>query len=86
MNSSPPPRSATSDGMTVEVTVASRAVRRLTSESTTMIAQNLGPFWNFDGFFSVVGSCASTEACFDSGFRTAGSCCVILHSQDVRFE
>ena len=44
MKSSPPPKSATSDGMTVEVTVASRDVRRLTRERTTIMAQNLGPF------------------------------------------
>lgn len=44
MKFSPPPKSATSDGMIVEVTVASRDVRRLMRERTTMMAQNLGPF------------------------------------------
>lgn len=81
MNSSPPPRSATRDGITVEVTVASKAVRRLTSERTTMMAQNLGPFWNFGGFFSVVASWASTEASFDSEFGAAGFCCVISQNR-----
>ena len=85
MNSSPPPKSATRDGITVEVTVASKAVRRLTSERTTMMAQNLGPFWNFGRFFSVVTSWASTEASFDSGFGAARSCCVILHSRADSF-
>lgn len=44
MKFSPPPKSATSDGKTVEVTVASRDVRRLVRERTTMMVQNLGPF------------------------------------------
>ncbi len=66
MKFSPPPKSATSDGITVEVTVASRAVRRLTRERTTRMAQNLGPFWNFGGFFSVVASWASVEDSFNS--------------------
>jgi len=44
MKFAPPPKSTTSDGMTVEVTVASRDVRRLMRERTTMMAQNLGPF------------------------------------------
>jgi hypothetical protein len=44
MKLSLPPKSATSDGITVEVTVASRDVRRLMRERTKMMAQNLGPF------------------------------------------
>lgn len=63
---SPPPRSATSAGITVEVIVASRDVRRLIRESTRMMAQNLGPFSNLGGLFSVVASWASTEAAVDS--------------------
>jgi hypothetical protein len=56
MKSAPPPRSATTDGMIVDVTVASRDVRRLMRERTTIIAQNLGPFSHFGGFSSMVAS------------------------------
>ena len=66
MKFSPPPRSATSAGMTVEVTVASRDVRRLMRERTTMMAQNLGPFSNLGGLFSVVASWVLTEISVDS--------------------
>lgn len=54
MKFSPPLRSATSDGITVEVIVASVDVRRLMRESITMMAQNLRPFSNVGGLFSVV--------------------------------
>lgn len=40
----PPSKSATSDGMIVEVTVASKDVRRLMRDRTKIMAQNLGPF------------------------------------------
>jgi hypothetical protein len=80
----PPPRSATSDGMIVEVTVASRDVRRLMRERTTIMAQNLGPFANFGGFFvSVVASWTSTEASLDSRVEADASCCVIVVSDKV---
>ena len=66
------------DGMTVEVTVASKDVRRLASARTNKIAQNLGPFWNCGWPFSVVASWASTEASLDSRVEAAASCCVIV--------
>lgn len=44
MKFSPPPKSATSVGMTVEVIVASIDVRRLTRERMTRMVQNLDPF------------------------------------------
>ena len=65
MKFSPPPKSATSAGMTVEVTVASRDVRRLMRERTPMMAQNLGPFLNVGGL-SVATFWVSTEAFVDS--------------------
>lgn len=60
----PPFRSATRDGITVDVIVASVDVRRLMRESITMMAQNLGPFSNVAGLFSVV--------------KAAVSCCAIV--------
>lgn len=87
MKSSPPTRSATSAGMTVEVTVASRDVSRLMRESTPMMAQNLGPFSNF-GWLSVAASLASNGTSVGSRVeaappRATASCCVIV-SDNIR--
>lgn len=85
MKSFPPPKSATSDGITVEVTVASKDVRRLMRERTMMMAQNLGPFSNLAGLFSVVVIGALAEACADSVAEAVAACCVIVCRLDCEW-
>lgn len=71
MKFSPPPRSTMIEGMTVDVTVASRDVRRLMRDRTTRMTQNLGPFSKLGTSFSSVVS--STEASLDSGVEAIAS-------------
>lgn len=71
MKFEPPLKSRTIDGMTVDVTVASRDVRRLTRDRTMMMTQNLGPFSNLGLSSPTVVS--STEASPDPGVEAVGS-------------
>jgi hypothetical protein len=81
MKSPAPPKSATIAGMTVEVIVASKDVRRLMRERTTIIAQNLGPFWNSVCFFSVLVFWASTQSWSEPRVEAAVSCCAIVRGK-----
>ena len=78
---SPPPKSATSDGITVEVTVASSDVVRLMRERTTMMAQKRGPFWNFGALFFVLASWSSRDASLDSMAEAEVSSCDIVRDE-----
>jgi hypothetical protein len=78
---SPPPKSATSDGITVDVTVASSDVVRLMKERTTMMAQKRGPFWNSGALSSLLAFWSSRNASLDFVTEAWVSCCDIVRNE-----
>lgn len=72
------------DGMTVEVTVASKDVRRLASARTNRMAQNRGPFSNRGEPFSGVAFWALIEVSLTSKVEAGTSCCIIVPDKTSR--
>ena len=72
MQLSSPPRSVTMDGSAVEVTVASKDVKRLVKAAMNEMAENINPFLNCGAPSSVA------EASVDPRLEAVASFCVIV--------